>query len=333
MFTTLSTARRFHVVSFVLAAVCFAAMLLFCQNAVMGQEASGEETAVAAAADVGENNSGGQEEGTAENSSDQSNSENDPADSSKQGNATNKTKGNLFIFVLIFVSIVILWALIKISFKILYTFLIQPYSKKKWILYKMKNVEDLRLVAAECIKFGTIIYPDGQQKNKNDNIISMPNDFLDQVFGEVEKQQIDEDRRSVIKKWFDNWTSFNCPNALGAVASPRWLFRSKKSPEKRILVSKDDFYLLVVTSIPTVDTGNSNDENNNLINSIKNNYNKHRKKIFAIYNERFNAYRSKIWYDFLYGKLPSLFIIAVITIVIEYFRGNSILNSIMNCFS
>ena len=65
MFATLSNSRRFHVVSFVLVAVCFAAMSLFCQNAVMGQEASGEETAVAAAADVGENNSSGQEEGTA----------------------------------------------------------------------------------------------------------------------------------------------------------------------------------------------------------------------------------------------------------------------------
>ena len=56
MFTTLSTARRFHVVSFVLAAVCFAAMSLFCQNAVMGQDASGEKTT--AAADVGGNSSG-----------------------------------------------------------------------------------------------------------------------------------------------------------------------------------------------------------------------------------------------------------------------------------
>ncbi len=73
MHSFISIARRFHVVSFVLAAVCFAAMSLFCQNAVMGQEAGGEETAVAAAADVGENNSGGQEEGATESAGEKPN--------------------------------------------------------------------------------------------------------------------------------------------------------------------------------------------------------------------------------------------------------------------
>ena len=37
MNTTLSSFHRFHVVSFVLAAVCFAAMALLCQSAVLGQ--------------------------------------------------------------------------------------------------------------------------------------------------------------------------------------------------------------------------------------------------------------------------------------------------------
>ena len=37
MNTTLSSFHRFHVVSFVLAGICFAAMALLCQSAVMGQ--------------------------------------------------------------------------------------------------------------------------------------------------------------------------------------------------------------------------------------------------------------------------------------------------------
>ncbi len=87
MFSFRSNVRRFQVISFVLAVVCFATLFLFCQTTAMGQSASGKKTA--AATDAGRH-SGGQEKWAIKKDEKKTNPDKDkPANSNGKAKKTN----------------------------------------------------------------------------------------------------------------------------------------------------------------------------------------------------------------------------------------------------
>ena len=282
MFTTLSTARRFHVVSFVLTLVCFAAMLLYCQNLAVGQNVSGKETAVAANADVGENSSGGQEEGTAENPSDQSDSEKDKqTDSNSQENAAktaadeenqNKDQNadsliasqdysqiwqNVKDFQEKYWSyIYLVFAFFNIVICIAWSLWLKPMRRKQRIEKYNEDFNEFKDFALECIKLGF---------SNKDSEVSEKIDFVSHENAElIVQQRLNKITGQEPEKKRRTWTEF----FVG-------LFTRKKTTY--LPISEDDAYLLIVT------IGFSEED-------FKKNLDKHRKVVCQIYDKRYNAY-------------------------------------------
>ncbi|MBR0239137.1 MAG: hypothetical protein IJQ39_13670 [Thermoguttaceae bacterium] len=293
MYTTLSAARRFHVVSFVLTLVCFAA-LLSRQNAAMGQNASGEKTAVAADADVGENSPGGQEEGTAENLSDQSDSEKDKqTDSNSQENAAksaaDKEKQNKdqnadnekseqdksSLGQKTWNCISSFWEYMKTFFydywgtvlmliaSIWYTKYLKP-KIRLYIFEKHSNdLNEYKELALECIRLGI----SSKESDKPETFdISENIDF-------ISHEQVDEIIQHIFRKYLGQESEKEKKSWWGFLVKIAGFFSAKKY----IQLSKLDSYLLIITS-KYIDE----QESDILI--------QHKKAICEIYRQRYRDY-------------------------------------------
>ncbi len=214
MFTTLSTVRRFHVVSFVLAAACFAMLSLCWQSSASGQDTGGDVNA-SVPTDVGENNSGGQEEGTAEN----------PFEI-QDSHIVNRILSSLWGFLcnmgyylyanIAFFGLLFLAKLIQEILKRFRGFL------SYFFCYR---VGSLRFLANECLKLRNINNNVINNSSKKDDVLPLSLDAVNNVIKEDENQKMSA--WSWIKGIF---TSF---------------FSSEK---KSIYLPSDDLYLLIITS-------------------------------------------------------------------------------------
>ncbi len=293
MHSFISIARRFHVVSFVLAAVCFAAMSLFCQNAVMGQEAGGEETAVAA--DVGENNSSGQEEGATESAGEKPNvdekdknnheDQKNAAEGNEEGkqdiatkdksteseqnkvsfwqNPWNKCKTFIGNFIGNNMNYICL-AFSFISFVICfwkYTFII-PKRRRTYLEKNIASLNDFKIIASDCLKMRIPNSETRITENEKANLIS--HDEAKKIISDVLKKHTGEDyivnKKTTYERFCDYWWPTYIP------------------------LSQEDAYLIILL---TWDEKHNDEFEKNLQN--------HKKAICNIYDKRYKAFW---WYWF-----------------------------------
>lgn len=258
----------------------------------MGQEASGEETAVAADADVGENSSGGQE-GMSENPSDQSSSGKDRADSSNQGNESKtdsaETKNNdpiswkdFFYYCGIYILINVGYIIGRFLFKLLMD-IVNFTRRLRNIDDNNPDINELRELANECIKLRIIDLGDSSE-----NTLPISIDAVDQVLNNY------QDNKKT--NWFkDLINTYNPAN---------WAFFKKK-----MHVPVSDIYLLLIT-----DDEYSKED-------FRNQIKVHKEAIWDIYCKRSPRYIWKITWNFFLWNIPVQAIVICVFAVLRFCGG------------
>ncbi len=279
MFATLSNSRRFHVVSFVLAAVCFAAMSLFCQNAVMGQEASGEETAVAADADVGENNSGGEEKGTEKKGEE------------SQIDAQENVLWRFMGFIKKYKHLIIILSFILSFFFFvklcLRAWALCPSQRMKTIRKKIIDISTFKTIVLECLRLRY------SKKSRRDSDNSNEFDFKN------EDQEISKD--FIYKKKVEKIVTDVLNNHGEKITTQSSL--SEKIYEwvwpTTVPLTKDDAYLIIIACDLYSEE------------KFKNEFESHKNTVCDIYEKRYSVFwRQRFWdilkWVFLIVLLPDL---------------------------
>lgn len=218
MFTTLSTVRRFHVISFVLAAVCFAALFLCWQSPAVGQYASGEENA-SVPVDVGENNSGGEEDKQAN-----SNGQGKSAKGAAMGTHNNDPiPWNEFFYICgIYILLNVVFIILRFFGQLLWD--IAYFTCRMWLIDNNKT-DELKKLANECIKIRT-----ANSENNSENTLPVSVNVVDQVL-----KDYNEEDNSNQSNWLKDW--INTFNPLN------WI-----SAKRKMQIPASDIYLLLISN-------------------------------------------------------------------------------------